>query len=1154
MLLKELQIRGFKSFLNNTILKFPKGITAIVGPNGSGKSNISDAIRWVLGESSIKNLRGNKMEDVIFTGTENYKPVSFCEVSITFAECKINELPYDEVVVTRRMFRDGMSEFYINKNKVRLRDVRELFMDTGIGRDGYSLIGQGQIDSILSNKPEDRRYIFEEASGISKYKYRKEEALRKIERSNEDLDRLSDIFSEINSQYTYLEDESKKTERYNEIIIEKNEINKDLLHFNILKNKNEEEGILNENKISEEELEKLSIEINDLTKEKKLEEEQLDKINSELEEYNNKKLESTRKFGEVKTDYRLLEERKNRIVDEIGILSKNIENNVLEKEAIILRLQQYNSDLNSFNPADQNEINELDELRLEISNIEKEIEDKRNQSINYNLKRQALLKEMELQNTKKIFYTNEFEKVNAEIKSLEDNLDRIKIELDSDKIKLIKAEEEKNSIIKEHNASLEEFNQTKSKYDQLAERYNNLNEEFSRIELSINFNKNILSSNELLFSPIKYLEKEYSIEDGYYGTVVSKMEVQSKFVKAIETAMGSKLQFIFCKDANTAKSMVDSLNKTKSGRATFLPLDRSTKIVPQKRNYPQGILGHAIDFIKAEEPYYEIIMGLLGEIVIAEDLKIAIKYQKDFRQIVTLNGEVVNNSGSITGGKYQREKETPLTIKSRLKDLNDKKINLENSIHDIDKKKEKLNEDILKKADLLDKIKLKISSLDSEIQDLSNNVNAVNNNLFSLNNDINNKKAKSSELELTLEEIIIPEIVEEEIEDLNPLYDLLESKKSIYNELDLKNREMLDRNLNIEKIKLYIKNENEKLVDLENKNSEAIKEMEQKKIDKDKIEIELKEIFNKLADIESLEHRDDDAIISIQNNRQQVKLSIDGINIKISNINSDIRNIENRINLNKIKLARIEENRNNIIVELENLSLNYEEFIKEPRDNKNILKKRERLRSLDSEIESLGNVNLNAINEFKDIVERKSFYQRQISDIERSISDLNSVIAEVNREMKVQFRENFVKIQENFERVFKRLFNGGDARVSLVNESDPLNSGISIVARPPGKKLQSLSLLSGGEKTLTAMALLFAILELKPSPFCILDEIDAALDDANIVRYTKFLKELSKNSQFLIITHRKTTLYVAETIYGVHMKEKGISEIISMRFEDYKEE
>lgn len=1160
MLLKELQIRGFKSFLNNTIIKFPPGVTAIVGPNGSGKSNISDAIRWVLGESSVKSLRGAKMEDIIFKGTDSIKPVSFAEVSITFSDCNIEEMPYDEIVVTRRLFRDGTSEYLINKNKVRLRDIRELFMDTGIGRDGYSLIGQGQIDNVLSNRPEDRRDIFEEASGISLYKYKKEEALRKIERSNDDLDRLCDIFDEINRQYTYLEAESIKTDKYNQVILEKNSLELDLLYYGIKKNLEDFENISKDKALIQSDLNDTREEIDKIESNKKEMDKEIESLDINIQNINNIKLSKLKEFSEIKSSHNIILERKKHIQDSIEELhdsidkgNENIDN--INKENLTLKNSLENwqeEDSNSFDLDINNKRSRLREVENELNLIKEE--DHKNKLLK--LESQA---NTQIRDEKIKLYEGEFDKLNNELNDLNKKIQESEADLKEKTSQHTSLLEEVENLSNKFENDNDLLRSKTLEYEDFSINFSHISNQNNNAKLNLDFNKNILDTNELFYQPIKFLEKNYNENDGYLGTLVSRINTDSSYVKAIETALGSRLQYVFAKSVTDAKAMIAGLNAKKAGRATFLPLDTTNKSKTQVlQNKSDGVLGYAIEFVEAEEPYKSIISYLLKDIVVVDNIDTGIMYQKKYKMIVTQKGEQFNQYGAITGGTSYREKQTPLSIKAKINQLEEDINRFSEELTILEKTKEDFQGHIQSLKENIESTNNLLLDKKSKKRILEDTIAQRENEIDTMKNLLEEKQASKDRVKSNLEDLskLDSNIEFKEIDTLR-LNQLEEEQKLLINSIDdleSKRQDSVDKILERSNIKYKIESNENKLEEIKNDINLKKERLGAREKELNELKGQADQSLKELSRIEELQKKDDDEIIALQNKKLEVKNKILELDRLLKIKQEDTIKLENKLNQQDLKEVRLDESIENYKADISNRGYVFESFINEARDTKNLKEKRDTIAKIDKIIEDLGMVNLNAINEFKELSERKVFYEKQISDIEKTISDLNSIIAGINQDMKVQFKDNMEKIRLNFQKVFTKLFNGGEADLYLVDESDPLNSGITIVAKPPGKKLQALSLLSGGEKTLTAMALLFAILELKPAPFCILDEIDAALDDINISRYTKFLNELARDSQFLIITHRKTTLEVADTIYGVCMRDKGVSEIISVRVEDYIEE
>lgn len=1165
MLLKELNIRGFKSFLNTTKLTFYDGVTAIVGPNGSGKSNITDAIRWVLGESSVKTLRGSKMEDVIFTGTEEFKPVGFAEVNIVFSECDLERFPYSEISVTRRLYRDGESEYYINKNKVRLKDVRELFMDTGAGRDGYSIIGQGQIEQVLSTKPEDRRFIFEEASGISKFRYKKEESLNKLEKSKADLERLNDIYIEIEKNYKRTENDCIKADKYRNLITNKNTLELDLIKINLSKSSENKKSlnrnleIYISNKVDYEyDLAHKKVKLAEL--EKDIEEKS--NVQSDL---SNKKMEVIRSFSEFKTDWKVSEETIRNLENEKASFTERI-GSLNEKRARIFKSK---TDLEIF-------LTQTSDVTLTDAEKQKKVEiQKKLDEMNAELSR---LSEIAIENN--LSYSKD--KFDAESKTQ-------KLEFFSSRLsELNNSKAEMENLIKKENANIadllykkealqKEFAFLESNINKLKSEYTTLNENRKNYErayaetLNLKNNlayerdvkNNILNQFRLSGFANKKINEEFKKTDGNFGEVAYNIEVDKKYTKAIETALGAKLNYIITDTQANAKRMVAFLKSNRYGRATFLPLE----LYQKDSYYPRvvaddNLIGYAFDFVKIAPEFKCLIKSLMGPILIFKDLDSATENRKKYKSsIVTLDGDFLHFQGSITGGYNKKDNITPLSIKNEVYAINEQLTATEkelaklkesetdfSNLNALEEKIQTTNEEYqTKKSDYL-KLDADINiknttkeNLETRLVEIVNSIKEVEANIRDIDlSEVSDEDYINSKLEYENYKVKYSAYKDSVEQILADLVKKEEDTKFVEFKLDNAKKKVAENNLEIMQIESEIANITEKIESCE----EKLKEMKESR----------KSTFEKLSEFESAEAKIDSEINAIIDEKNMLNAKKIDLNANIISLQDDLTNMDEKINSLNIKLARIDEN---IQIELENLKKNYNFDIEDltfVMPKKSITSITDELKRLDIEIESLGTVNLAAETEFRETKARKELFEKQLADCNKTISDLEKIISNLNSDMKNQFKKAFKEISENFKYVFETLFEGGEAGLSLVDETDPLNSGINIVAKPPGKKEQPLSLLSGGEKTLTAMALLFAFLKLKPSPFCILDEIDAALDDANIVRYTAFLKKLSKESQFIIITHRKQTIEVADTIYGVCMRKKGVSEIISMRFSDYVEE
>ena len=1153
MKLKDLTLKGFKSFYNTTKFEFLPGITAIVGPNGSGKSNISDAIRWVLGETSIKSLRGNKMEDVISTGSDLVKPVGFAEVSITFSDCKFDNLPYTEINVSRRIYRDGESEFFINKNKVRLKDIRDLFLDTGVGRDGYSFVGQGEIETILSTKPEDLRIMFEEASGISKYKTRKEESLRKINKARDNLVRLNDINKEISLQYEALDIESKKAIELQDIVYKKkhlelsemkysfqklnSDLEKNALIYNDLK---EQIEILDEKLLKNQEYKNnLDIEVQEL--------------NLEKERLNNNFIEENKISSNIKTELAVINEKIKNIEIKKDSIKEQINLNSTQIEENLVKIDEINRNINSKNiELDENIDNSIVNNDKKISELEKEYSNLKENSWKLRLE----LKEIEIENAK--IDENNFINKNL-VKEFEYKINSAEQE--------IKKCEEENRILLNKKGNLEEklefqlniLNKLSISYDEITNNRDEIYEEIKELEKNISIlnakiesEENYLDNGNLLSRMNKVLKEKFGKD--FIGPVYENIKIKDNYTKAVDIAFGTKQNYFLVKNSEIVKQIIEFINLKKLGRATFLPLDVffNTHFNSEIKKRA-AVLGYVSDFIETDAEYKNAIFSLIKDIVVVDNIDAAIINRKAINKtIVTLDGELLHFSGSITGGNKISKNISSIESKNNIKLLKSEKTEKESYINNksklyrsIEIEIENIKKEIEKTKINLDDLKLKNRENDSKIEFNNIKLESLKNNLKDLKGEIEKKSITTEKLDIDTKQkelLVIDNAIKEfekyklpKIEKLKDINVKLNNEVIEYEKINL-DKKLLQEKLNItSEINKELEEKNKSLYNESNNiDVEIVKLKESKEI-----------IFNNLSKYDSLE-RD----FNIKHNKLIDNIS--ELNLKLKNIESETNefileknNLNNEYNINSIKQAKLEENIDNIKDIINNsYDIQYDEFLKlEPVKNQNNIKKE--LSQLNVRILELGNVNMKAPEEFDEIRKRKEFYDSQISDVENSIYDLEDIVNEIDQDMKKKFLLSFKIIRETFRQTFESLFEGGSADIELTG-NNVLESGINILAQPPGKNTKQLSLLSGGEKTLTAIALLFSFLSLNPSPFCILDEIDAALDDINISRYCNYLKKLSKNSQFLIITHRKPTLEVADTIYGITLKNKGSSSAVSI--------
>ena len=1180
MFLKSLEIRGFKSFADKTELRFKGGVTAVVGPNGSGKSNVSDSVRWVLGEQSVKNLRGGKMEDVIFSGTQFRKPLGLAQVSLTLDNSDGTlSTDYNEVTVTRRIFRSGETEYLINNQKCRLKDITELFMDTGIGKEGYSIIGQGKIDAILSGKPEDRRALLEEAAGIVKYKSRKEEAEKRLDNTDSNLVRIRDIIATYEERLEPLKVEKEKAEKYKvlaeelkvkEVSILVNNIDKISKDIDILSNEIEKrEKSIEEKrekfKIHKSILDELQDKIENIENKSKLEK---DEYYTKKEEYTNH-IRDIDLFKERINNFKSLIEKEE---NEIKLLKENLEKVNLEKRDLEEKLNERSKE-NSEKALEIKSVESLiDEISTKINKIEKEL------SILKNNEFEIISKNSDI--------TNKIQSLEKEIKEksyTQENLDKSIVTLEGNlSINIGTIEEVKATLINAKDNILKLEEEIILVKRELTKTHSLLNSQDNKIKILAKK----INESEATHNTLENLEKHY---EGYNRTVKNLMEhvakgkvfgvkdikvlgevfeVEKKYEVAIEIALGGAISNVITISDIDAKNLISYLKSKGLGRATFLPLNiiKGKKLeVPNEIKSAKGYIGVASDIIKYNMKYKGIIDYNLGRTIIAENMDYAInisKIAKHNYKIVTLTGEVINPGGALTGGSIQGKSVNLLGRKREIEELAENIINL----------KDEYNNEVSKFND----IKVKIKSLDEEILNKREEVHSKNIELTVLEGEMKNLLSDKDKLNKNIESS--KKQKDENNNIINLLTEKLKSKKDELDKLDVKSFERKEKVKLIEEELFNNNNERdslkEKLVNLKVNNATLEESLQNQKSQISFKNLEIKEKENKIANLQieisnkyssitalsenvkskegilkeiekrvlELENsfREDEIIKAELKESYKAKESVTSEEIEV------IRIEENELNKKSIQYAKIESEQEAFYNRLNSeLNLTLAEAKEIAVKIENINKIKDEILILKSKIASLGTVNLSAIVEYDEVCEKYEFMSSQELDLQKAKEELMEVINEMTIQMQELFKENFKVLNENFGETFRELFKGGHAELILGGE-DILNSNIIINVEPPGKKLQNINLMSGGEKVLSAIALLFAILKMKPTPFCILDEIEAALDDANVYRYAEFLKAFAKNIQFIVITHRKGTMEASDVMYGITMEEKGISKVVSV--------
>ena len=1179
MYLKRLELQGFKSFADKTILELMPGITTVIGPNGSGKSNISDAIRWVLGEQSMKSLRGTKSMDIIFAGTQNRKSLGFAEASLVFDNSD-GALPieYTEVTVTRKIYRSGETGYFINKVPCRLKDVLELFMDTGIGKDGYSIIGQGKIDEILSNKSEDRRHIFEEAAGIVKYRTRKQESEKKLEHTKLNLLRINDILTEIEGNLEPLQIQADKAKKYLNLREELKSIEIGLFVYNIEKYKQELEKVVQDIDI-------MQTQCNDeegrLERIKILKEElksSIDEITETIENMSNIGFESQKQIEQLNSDINVAKtriannnENNDRYLKEIyeqnakiQELKEEIEQKEAKKDNLKQNKEKFEKELNE-------KQEELDKLTEKLSSKELEIEGYKHTVEENTDKKYELQSEINAQN---INYQN-FEKRQAQIRQ---EMQSTISELDSTRLN-------KEDIAKQFNEIENKKNKAQNSLSEVAKQREDANQKIKSFESNIN----ILSSEmRIKESRLKFLIETEKEKEGYIksvksllkdcenikelgkgmnGVLANIIEVPDELQTAIEMCLGASLQNIVTETETDAKRLVEHLRKNNLGRASFLPISsvKGRKLDKIKGN-ESGVVGIASDLVKYNKKYEQIILNLLGRTVIVDNMDTAIRVakQNDYTfRIVTTEGDLINPSGAITGGSVAKK---TVNILGRSKEIEklEKEVNeLKVKIKKLEDEKQEYEESIEGVLELSANLEKELQEIDITYATEKQKVISINENIEKLEKRLNRLKEEQANLEKQKEEAVstkgdlqveINKIVEQNGELSKIINEFAELNKDDQKYIDDLNFDITNLKISvssfdeseasIQEIQERIKQELENAhTSIENKNAQ----IEQIKKDNEELEKSIQDTLQKIEEVKESVNSSSSKIEELKKERAQKSEKLSKQEDELTAKFKVIEDLKGQLVKLDVKKTKIDEDINGIINKMweeYELTPNNAEQYQKP---ENVALTQKRVNSLRNEIRELGSVNVDSIEEYKNLKDRYDFMSEQRLDLENTMSKLRKVISDMTQIMKEQFKEKFKVINKNFGEVFAELFGGGKAELTLEDEENILECGIEITVQPPGKKLQNMMLLSGGEKAFTAIALLFAILKINPAPFCVLDEIEAALDDVNVFRYADYLKKFTEHTQFLVITHRKGTMEAADSVYGVTMEESGISKLLSMK-------
>ena len=1177
MYLKNIEVYGFKSFAQKINFEFHNGITGIVGPNGSGKSNVGDAVRWVLGEQSAKQLRGGNMQDVIFSGTENRKPLSFASVSITLDNGD-HKLPvdYNEVTVTRRLYRSGESEYLINGSGCRLKDIQEMFYDTGIGKEGYSIIGQGQIDKILSGKPEERRELFDEAAGIVKFKRRKATTLKKLDEERQNLVRVTDILSELTKQLEPLEKQSETARIY----LSKREELKEL-DVNLFLLEHQQTGeLLRE---LEAKLGQAQKELDEAQKAYERTRLEYDRLEKELEELNQKLdtlKEEQQQNALLKQQYegqvQVLEEQissgrqnsehyKNRL----NSLKEDLERRTQEKNRLLEEKQTLQSKLKDIKNRLSNETETLENIVFNVNECTQAVEDGKNEII-------EILNSRATTKGKVQRFDAMLEQLNIRKAEISQRILRLKSEeevLEKDRTTAQKQYDTVTALIASTNQECVRLDGEVQKLQETLKKQNSQMEigqtayhrEASRLESL----KNITERYDGYGNSIRRVMEQKKNEPGIKGVVADIIHVQKDYEIAIETALGGSIQNIVTDNEQTAKRMIGFLKKNRYGRATFLPLSNiSGRGGLNQRDVLQepGVIGTANTLVKAESEYSELVMYLLGRVLVVDNIDHAIAIGKKYRhslRMVTIEGESLSPGGSMTGGAFKNNS----NLLGRRREIEE----LERSVGTLKKELEETQNAIGENRSKRNVLRDAIADFQQKLRQQYVEQNTAKMNLSQLQekeNEIQNSyrqiEREQDELrhqagEIRQDHNNITRELEDSQKDEKELEIFIETKQK---ELEEWKAEETAKSHELEQIRL-------ELSTLEQQNQFLLENLNRLNSEIDASETESREITDNIVQSNEEIQSKEKGILELKNAAQTCLEKEDHFNEqriqwqeeKEKRSSSHKSFFEKRDHLSektslldkecfrlRSQTEKIEEQRESQISYMweeyeitPNSALQYrrEELSDSQAIKKDVLR-------IKDEIRKLGSVNVNAIEDYKNLLERHTFLSGQYEDIVKAEETLEGIILELDEGMRRQFTEKFRDIQREFDKAFKELFGGGKGTLELSEDEDILEAGIRIISQPPGKKLQNMMQLSGGEKALTAIALLFAIQNLKPSPFCLLDEIEAALDDSNVGRFASYLQKLTKNTQFIIITHRRGTMNAADRLYGITMQEKGVSTLVSV--------
>ncbi|HOK09081.1 MAG TPA: chromosome segregation protein SMC [Candidatus Hydrogenedens sp.] len=1190
MYLKQIELIGFKSFAEKTALSFNPGITVIVGPNGCGKSNILDAIRWVLGEQSTRELRTMQMAEVIFNGSENRSALGMAEATITF-DNHDGKLPVDfnEIQITRKVYRTGDGEYFINKSPCRLKDITELFMDTGVGTDSYSIIGQGKIDLIISTHPEDRRYLFEEVAGIVKYKSRRKIAVRKLESAEQNLLRLQDVIAEVERQLRSLKRQAQIAQRYRNLTqkLKEFEVRNAWFLFNTLQEKiHDLRHELNEKKKNYHEKVNLQTKLETEEEQNYLKRSEIEKLLSEKRE----------QFHNLETNLEHLESQLGLHQRELEYLSLRKKETEQEKQHLSFRLQEI-----------KNEIVQLEQKKIELSNQIKELGNTLESTKKEEEKQLKQIQQTELELTKKqqflIDHINSKNQIQSRIQILQSQQQSIqkhiaeiqetiqthektRNDLEQQKQQLDMEIQKKQVHIKELIKKTEqvqfELSETEKRIQQAEQKHQQLRERISRIEARLHSLNELRERYEGFASGVRAVmnAKNEGLLGGEHilGPIGDLIRTERGYELAIESALGGNINNIVVQTADSAKIAIAFLKEHWAGRVTFLPLDTlrpsTTPSYPELDPHP-GVIGPAIDFVHVDTPIIPALQYLLYNTYLVQTIDDAIQIARTYQQypkLVTMEGEIINQSGAVTGGRTKQEARGLLTRVSEIEELEQQQATTNQHIQETAEHIKQYNEQLeLLKQQIralqneqnnwslqIQQIQIERARLVAQQEQISNLITQLSASINDLENEASKINAEVAKTDQEAHLIIkddtqLKSEIDQQQQELNQYRNGLERIRQRITNLLVHATELTSQ---LQEVDNNLARLAQETSNVETTSDESSKQTQNLTNEIKLVQEKIADTRAKLTQLSETRQVAQQELVQIQEQYQNHIQNFEQVSRTIKDLHAELQKNQEELHQLELELSQINQQaqflRQRILEEYQ-LELDMLSSTDVGSDEWDETEREQQIEQIRQQIQRLGTVNPMAVEEYEEQSKRYEFLISQQKDLNQAREKLQEVIRRIDETVLIMFTQTFKEVGEHFKEFFRRLFNGGHARIYLIDENDPLESGIEIEARPPGKKPQSIHQLSGGEQALTAIALLFAIFKTKPSPFCILDEVDAPLDDTNISRFLEIVKEFTHSSQFIIITHNKQTMACADAIIGITQQERGVSEIVSIKLKELVE-